>query len=140
MTARLYLIPGLGSCRLTSLTVPMVQQFLNQRLEKGDSVRKVQVIRTVLSAALSRAVREEFRQWLQWGSLRSWERTFSQVELRGLEPLNPCLQNRRRLSDVVAHLGIRSRVRPLESGLVGSCCGQVWWSALAAPADDRHPA
>ena len=27
--------------RLTSLTVPMVQQFLNQQLEKGDSVRKV---------------------------------------------------------------------------------------------------
>ena len=32
--------------------------------------------------------------------------SFSQVELRGLEPLTPCLQNRRRLSDVVAHLGI----------------------------------
>jgi len=32
---------------------------LNQRLEKGDSVRKVQVMRTVLSAALTRAVREE---------------------------------------------------------------------------------
>src|SRR6266576_1786034 len=39
MTARLYLIPGLGSRRLTSLTVSIVQQFLNQRLEKGDSVR-----------------------------------------------------------------------------------------------------
>jgi Phage integrase, N-terminal SAM-like domain len=42
MIARLYLIPGLGSRRLTSLSVPVVQEFLNQRLEKGDSVRKVQ--------------------------------------------------------------------------------------------------
>ena len=33
--------------------------FLNQRLEEGDSVRKVQIMRTVLSAALTRAVREE---------------------------------------------------------------------------------
>ena len=33
---------------------------------------------------------------------------FSYVELGGLEPPTPCLQNRRRLSDVVAHLGIWS--------------------------------
>jgi integrase len=59
MIVRLYLIPGLGTRRLTSLSVPVVQDFLNQRLEKGDSVRKVQVMRTVLSAALTRAVREE---------------------------------------------------------------------------------
>ena len=59
MIVRLYLIPGLGNRRLTSLSVPVVQDFLNQRLEKGDSVRKVQVMRTVLSAALTRAVREE---------------------------------------------------------------------------------
>jgi integrase len=59
MMVRLYLIPGLGNRRLTSLSVPVVQQFLNHRLEKGDSIRKVQVMRTVLSAALTRAVREE---------------------------------------------------------------------------------
>jgi integrase len=59
MITRIYLIPGLGNRRLTSLSVPVVQDFLNQRLEKGDSVRKVQVMRTVLSAALTRAVREE---------------------------------------------------------------------------------
>jgi integrase len=59
MITRLYLIPGLGNRRLTSLSVPVVQDFLNQRLDKGDSVRKVQVMRTVLSAALTRAVREE---------------------------------------------------------------------------------
>jgi integrase len=59
MIVRLYLIPGLGNRRLTSLSVPVVQQFLNHRLEKGDSIRKVQIMRTVLSAALTRAVREE---------------------------------------------------------------------------------
>jgi integrase len=59
MMVRLYLIPGLGNRRLSSLSVPVVQQFLNIRLEKGDSIRKVQVMRTVLSAALTRAVREE---------------------------------------------------------------------------------
>jgi integrase len=59
MNIRLYLIPGLGNQKLTTLSVATVQRFLNQRLEKGDSVRKVQVIRTVLSAALTRAVREE---------------------------------------------------------------------------------
>jgi hypothetical protein len=31
---------------------------------------------------------------------------FSRVELRGLEPLTPCLQNRSRLSDTGAHLGL----------------------------------
>src|SRR6516165_2181770 len=56
---RLYLVPGLGAKSLARLSVPTVQMFLNQRLEAGDSVRKVQVMRAVLSAALSRAVREE---------------------------------------------------------------------------------
>ncbi len=72
---RLYLIPGLGSRRLTSLSVPMVQQFLNQRLEKGDSVRKVQVMRTVLSAALTRAVHEELvpRNVARLAELPQWQ-------------------------------------------------------------------
>ena len=56
---RLYLIPGLGKRQLSRLSVSAVQMFLNQRLEAGDSVRKVQIMRTVLSAALTRAVREE---------------------------------------------------------------------------------
>jgi hypothetical protein len=47
-------------------------------------------------------------------------------ELRGLEPLTPCLQNSRKLSDVVAHLGLRPRARPLEADFVGCCCGQDW--------------
>ena len=38
MIVRLYLKPGLGSRKLISLTVPMVQEFLNRRLQKGDSV------------------------------------------------------------------------------------------------------
>lgn len=59
MTVRLYLAPGLGGRKLTDLSVLNVQQFFNRRLEAGDSVRKVQVMRTVLSAALTRAVREE---------------------------------------------------------------------------------
>src|SRR5438105_12716220 len=33
---RLYLNPGLGNYKLTTLSVANVQQFLNQRLEKGD--------------------------------------------------------------------------------------------------------
>ena len=47
--------PRLGGRKLASLSVADVQRFLGQRLEKGDSVRKVQVMRTVLSAALTRA-------------------------------------------------------------------------------------
>jgi integrase len=79
---RLYLIPGLGTRQLSRLSVAAVQMFLNQRLEKGDSVRKVQIMRTVLSAALTRAVREELiprnvarlvelPQW-QRGTIRPW--------------------------------------------------------------------
>src|SRR5262249_1903008 len=82
MIVRIYLKPGLGSRKLTSLTVPMVQEFLNRRLQEGDFIRKVQVMRTVLSAALTRAVREELvmrnvarlvelPQW-QRGTIRPW--------------------------------------------------------------------
>jgi integrase len=59
MNVRLYLKPGLGDRRLARLSVADVQRFVGRRLEKGDSVRKVQVMRTVLSSALTRAVREE---------------------------------------------------------------------------------
>ena len=40
----------------------------------------------------------------------------------------------------VVHLGLPSRGRPLGSVVVGSCCGQAWWSALTvtpAPAAGR---
>jgi integrase len=50
--------------------------FVNQRLEAGDSVRKVQVMRSVLSAALSRAVREELitRNVARHVELPEWNR------------------------------------------------------------------
>jgi integrase len=69
-------IPGLGTRRLNRLSVAAVQMFLNQRLEKGDSVRKVQIMRTVLSAALTRAVREELipRNVARLVELPQWHR------------------------------------------------------------------
>jgi len=54
---RLYLRPGLGRHRLDRLTVATVQAFFNVRLAAGDSVAKVQVMRVVLGAALTRARR-----------------------------------------------------------------------------------
>jgi len=76
MTARLYLKPGLGTRKLTSLSVPLIQGFLNQRLEQADSIRKVQIMRTVLSAALTRAVREELiaRNAARLVELPEWRR------------------------------------------------------------------
>jgi integrase len=73
---RLYLIPGLGTKSLTRLSVSAVQMFFNQRLEKGDSIRKVHVMKTVLSAALSRAVREELvtRNVARSSELPQWHR------------------------------------------------------------------
>jgi integrase len=76
MNIRLYLTPGLGTRRLNRLSVAAVQMFLNQRLEKGDSIRKVQIMRTVLSAALTRAVREELipRNVARLVELPQWQR------------------------------------------------------------------
>src|SRR6266545_745570 len=59
LTVRHYLKPGLGSYSLTRLSVPIVQTFLNQKTDEGHSLRKVQVMRTVLSSALTSALREE---------------------------------------------------------------------------------
>ena len=59
MSSRLYLKPGLGARSISDLSVPMVQAFLNNLLGKGHSIRTVQVARTTLSAALTRAQREE---------------------------------------------------------------------------------
>jgi integrase len=77
MNVRLYLIPGLGTRRLNRLSVAAVQMFLNQRLDQGDSVRKVQIMRTVLSAALTRAVREELipRNVARLAELPQWQRS-----------------------------------------------------------------
>jgi integrase len=59
MSARLYIKPGLGARALSDLTVPMVQAFLNGLLKDGRYIRTVQIARTTLSAALTRAQREE---------------------------------------------------------------------------------
>lgn len=59
MAVRLYLKPGLGSHDLGRLTAVTTQAYFNQLLLDGHSVRKTQIIRTALSAALNRAVREE---------------------------------------------------------------------------------
>ncbi|MEU3251070.1 site-specific integrase [Streptomyces sp. NPDC006997] len=56
---RLYLKPGLGHVFLNKLTVPMLQQYLNQHLAAGHSVRKVQTLREIVSSALTQAMREE---------------------------------------------------------------------------------
>ena len=76
MIVRRYLKPGLGKRQLTRLTVPIVQMFMNERLGAGDSVRKVQVMRTVLSSALTRAMREELlsRNVAQLVALPEWTR------------------------------------------------------------------
>ncbi|MDS1270438.1 site-specific integrase [Lipingzhangella sp. LS1_29] len=58
-TVRLYLKPTLGSQRLDRLRVAKIQTFLNGRLKGGDSVAKVHAMRTTLSSALTRAMREE---------------------------------------------------------------------------------
>jgi integrase len=76
MIIRLYLSPGLGTRSLARLSVAGVQTFLNQRLDAGDSIRKVQLMRAVLSSALSRAVREELiaRNVARYVELPGWQR------------------------------------------------------------------
>jgi integrase len=88
MVVRRYLKPGLGKYQLARLSVLTVQTFLNRRLEAGDSVRLVQVMRTVLSSALTRAMREELvtRNVAQLVTLPTWTRgevhTWSAEEAR----------------------------------------------------------
>jgi integrase len=67
--------PALGNYELKRLSVPVVQAFLNSKLRAGLSVRNVQVMRPVLSAALSRAVREELisRNVARLVELPTWE-------------------------------------------------------------------
>ncbi len=75
---RLHLKPGLGRHELRRLSVAAVQRFLNGKLrqvEPGESIRLVHVLRQVLSAALSRAVREELvsRNVARLVELPPWE-------------------------------------------------------------------
>jgi len=72
-----YLKPGLGNYSLKRLSVPIVQTFLNQKIDEGHSVRKVHIIRMVLSSALGRALREELvgRNVARLVELPTYERT-----------------------------------------------------------------
>ena len=54
------------------------------------------------------------------------------VELRGLEPLTPCLQNTPLLPETTAGQAIYYSRWRLRTALAGSRCGQAWWSAFAA--------
>jgi len=58
-TIRLHIKPYLGTKRLTHLAVADVQTAINALLGAGHTPRTVHKMRTVLSAALSRAMREE---------------------------------------------------------------------------------
>lgn len=75
MTIRLHLAPALGKYQLKRLSVPIVQTFINGQVRDGQSVRNVQIMRQVLSAALSRAVREELvsRNVARLVELPTWE-------------------------------------------------------------------
>lgn len=59
-TARLHLKPTLGSYPLTQLSVQTIQRFLNEKLAGGCSVPNAQVMKKVLSASLTHAMREEY--------------------------------------------------------------------------------
>ena len=59
INVRVHLKPGLGKHQLRRLSVPIVQAFLNGKLQAGQSVRNVHILRQILSAALTRAAREE---------------------------------------------------------------------------------
>lgn len=56
---RLYLKPELGHLSLSRLSVSLLQAFLNRQMAAGNSVRKVQTLREIISSALTRAMREE---------------------------------------------------------------------------------
>lgn len=73
--ARLYLKPGLGHHHLRRLSVANVQQFLNRKLAEGHSVRNAHLMRQILSAALTRAGREELvsRNVARMVDLPGWE-------------------------------------------------------------------
>jgi len=75
-TIRLYLKPALGKYPLARLSAAKVQAYLTGQLTAGHSVRSVQVMKTVLSSALTRAMREELvmRNVARLAELPAWER------------------------------------------------------------------
>ncbi len=75
-TIRLHLVPRLGTRSLARLNVAQLQTYLNSQLVAGQSIRTVHLQRSVLSAALSRAVREELlpRNVARLVELPTWQR------------------------------------------------------------------
>ena len=75
INVRVHLKPGLGKHQLRRLSVSTVQAFLNGKLRDGQSVRNVQILRQILSSALTRAVREELivRNVARLVELPTWE-------------------------------------------------------------------
>ena len=76
LVVRIHLKPALGRYSLATLTAPVVQTFLNKKLADGCSIRNVQIMREVLSAALTRAMREELtmRNVARLVELPTWQR------------------------------------------------------------------
>jgi integrase len=76
LTSRLYLKPALGTITLNRLSAGRVQSFLNSQIAAGYSIRNVQIMKTVLSSALTRAMREELvvRNVARLAELPGWER------------------------------------------------------------------
>jgi integrase len=75
-TVRLHITPALGKGGLTRLSASQVQSCLNEALSSGRSVRTAHLIRSVLSAALGQAMREELvaRNVARLVDLPAWER------------------------------------------------------------------
>jgi integrase len=57
-----FLKPGLGTHRLEKLSVATVQKWLDKQFGEGMSAHRIRLLRAVLSAALTRAQREELVQ------------------------------------------------------------------------------
>lgn len=75
INVRVHLKPGLSKHQLRRMSVSTVQAFLNGKLRDGQSIRNVQILRQILSAALTRAVREELvvRNVARLVELPTWE-------------------------------------------------------------------
>jgi integrase len=153
---RLYLKPGLGHHRLRRLSVSNVQQFLNGKLAQGQSIRNVHLMRQILSAALSRAGREELisRNVARMAELPGWEpaevRPWSADEalafLRAAkpDPLYPAfallLLYGMRRGEV---LGLRWQDVDLDAGRlrirqqIGRVSGQLWTGPVKTRAGNR---
>lgn len=73
---RNHILPRIGSQSLTGLSATTLQRVFNQQLADGHSIRVVHLTRTVLSAALSRAQREEVvaRNVARLVELPTWRR------------------------------------------------------------------